>query len=74
MRQVVVSSGPREQEAGTDEERQRAILGAMKNFSLDYRPAWAGVVPEQTWAGLLKEGRSATAGDKSPAAGGGSSV
>ena len=65
MVQVVVSSGPREQEAGTDEDKQRAILGAMKNFSLDYRPAWAAVVPEQTWVGLLKEGRPA-AGDREP--------
>jgi hypothetical protein len=37
----------------TDEKRT-AILGAMKNISLDYMPQWATVVPEEAWMDILK--------------------
>lgn len=35
-------------------ERKTAILGAMKNFSLPYFPAWALHVPEEQWVGALR--------------------
>lgn len=35
------------------EEKRTAILGAMKNFKLDYMPQWATIVPEDTWMSVL---------------------
>ena len=60
-----MSTEPREPDLDMGEERRTAILGAMKNFSLDYRPSWAAVVPEQTWVGLLTEGRPPAGGSSS---------
>lgn len=37
------------------EEKRTAILGAMKNFSIDYMPQWATVVPEKAWVGVLRD-------------------
>lgn len=37
------------------EEKRTAILGAMKNISVNYMPDWAALVPEETWVGVLKD-------------------
>ena len=37
------------------EEKRTAILGAMKNFSIDYMPQWATVVPEKAWVGIFRD-------------------
>ncbi len=54
---MVVTSQPRDADGDpmsiTDEKRT-AILGAMKNISLDYMPQWATVVPEEAWMDILK--------------------
>ena len=47
------------------EEKRTAILGAMKNFSIDYMPKWAAVVPEETWVGVLKDSHGTANGDAS---------
>jgi len=37
------------------EEKRTAILGAMKNISVNYMPDWAALVPEETWVRVLKD-------------------
>jgi hypothetical protein len=46
-------------------EKRTAILGAMKNISLDYMPKWAATVPEETWVGVLKDSHGTTNGHAS---------
>ncbi|GAB4813320.1 hypothetical protein N2152v2_000366 [Parachlorella kessleri] len=44
-------------------EGQRvAVLQAMQTVQLDYRPAWADVVPEESWVQRLNELREALQG------------
>lgn len=38
-----------------DEDKRRAIMGAMKNIKLEYTPEWAALVPEQAWMKVLTE-------------------
>ncbi|BDA49548.1 hypothetical protein COCOBI_14-1660 [Coccomyxa sp. Obi] len=56
---VISTSSTRSSEDGDvmtmTEEKRTAILGAMKNFSIDYMPQWATVVPEKTWVGVLRD-------------------
>ena len=43
-----------------DEDKRRAIMGAMKNMKLEYTPAWAATVPEKAWMRVLMERQPTT--------------
>ena len=45
-----------------DEEKRRAIMGAMKNINLEYTPDWAALVPEQAWMRILMQRQPPAAG------------
>ena len=68
--QVVMATQPRGAvDLDLDEDKRRAIMGAMKNIRMEYTPEWAALVPEQAWMRVLTERQPQTTATAQQASG-----